>query len=331
MKKAFGACGVFLLFTGMGVQSGWASPGAAVPPVCMDGSEQLDRRITGRVTDTTGEPVVGANVSVKGTTTGVVTDADGVFSIEAQPGSRIEISFIGMRTKTILLTGETRLTVVLAENSELLNEVVVVGYGTQKKANLTGAVASVSSDVLESRPITNLSQGLQGMIGNLNISADNGVPGKGYDFNVRGTTSINSAGPLVLVDGVQMDPNMINPADVESISVLKDAASASIYGTQAAYGVVLITTKRGKTKNRLFRCRLTGPSIHPLANRSISIRGHSPTSIILRIAIRVETITTIRITWSIFMPITPTRSTTCPCLSTRLIRISTCIAEIPTG
>lgn len=121
-----------------------------------------------------------------------------------------------------------------------------MGYGTQKKANLTGAVASVSAETLESRPITNLSQGLQGMIGNLNISADNGAPGKGYGFNVRGTTSINSSGPLVLVDGVQMDPNMINPADVESVSVLKDAASASIYGTQAAYGVVLITTKEGK-------------------------------------------------------------------------------------
>lgn len=246
LKKAFGAWGVFLLFTGMGVQSGWASPGTAVPPVYVNGSEQYDRQITGRVTDTAGEPVIGANVFVKGTTRGVVTDSDGNFSIEAQPGSRIEISFIGMRTKTILLTGETHLTVTLAENSELLNEVVVVGYGTQKKANLTGAVASVSSDVLESRPITNLSQGLQGMIGNLNISADNGAPGKGYGFNVRGTTSINSAGPLVLVDGVQMDPNMINPADVESISVLKDAASASIYGTQAAYGVVLITTKKGK-------------------------------------------------------------------------------------
>lgn len=161
----------------------------------------------------------------------------------------MEVSFIGYINKVVVVGSQNDLVITLEEDNKTLDEVVVVGYGTQKKVNLTGAVASVSSDVLESRPITNLSQGLQGMIGNLNISADNGSPGKGYGFNVRGTTSINSAGPLVLVDGVQMDPNLINPADVESVSVLKDAASASIYGTQAAYGVVLITTKKGKDQS----------------------------------------------------------------------------------
>lgn len=213
-----------------------------------DITQQQKVRITGQVTDTTGEPVMGATVRATEDGSGTVTDMDGNFSIQVSLGGKLEISFIGMATQVITVSNQSPLRVVLAEDSKILDEVVVVGYGTQKKANLTGAVANVTSEVLESRPITNLSQGLQGMIGNLNISADNGSPGKGYGFNVRGTTTINSGSPLVLVDGVQMDPNLINPADVESVSVLKDAASASIYGTRAAYGVVLITTKKGKSE-----------------------------------------------------------------------------------
>ena len=205
-----------------------------------------DISIKGKVVDKSGESLPGAAIRILGKEQGAVTDFDGQFTITANKGDKLEISFIGYITKTVVANNSNELVIVLEEDSKTLDEVVVVGYGTQKKVNLTGAVASVSSDALESRPITNLSQGLQGMIGNLNISASNGSPGKGYGFNVRGTTSINSAGPLVLVDGVQMDPNLVNPADVESVSVLKDAASASIYGTQAAYGVVLITTKKGK-------------------------------------------------------------------------------------
>lgn len=205
-----------------------------------------DISIKGKVVDKSGESLPGAAIRILGKEQGAVTDFDGQFTITANKGDKLEISFIGYITKTVVANNSNELVIVLEEDSKTLDEVVVVGYGTQKKVNLTGAVASVSSDALESRPITNLSQGLQGMIGNLNISASNGSPGKGYGFNVRGTTSINSAGPLVLIDGVQMDPNLVNPADVESVSVLKDAASASIYGTQAAYGVVLITTKKGK-------------------------------------------------------------------------------------
>lgn len=141
--------------------------------------------------------------------------------------------------------------VVLQSNVNDLNEVVVVGYGTQKKANLTGAVASVNGSVLENRPISNIGQGLQGVVPNLNVSMGHGgAPGAGASFNVRGTTSLNGGEPLVLVDNVQMDANLVNPDDIESISVLKDAASAAIYGARAAYGVILITTKKGKLNSR---------------------------------------------------------------------------------
>ena len=140
---------------------------------------------------------------------------------------------------------------VLQSNVNDLNEVVVVGYGTQKKANLTGAVASVNGSVLENRPISNIGQGLQGVVPNLNVSMGHGgAPGAGASFNVRGTTSLNGGEPLVLVDNVQMDANLVNPDDIESISVLKDAASAAIYGARAAYGVILITTKKGKLNSR---------------------------------------------------------------------------------
>lgn len=224
---------------------GIASPNYVTETRNTDNVQQQKQRITGRVIDTAGDPVMGATVRVKEDGSGAITDVDGNFTVNANIGGQLEISFIGMVSQSIIIKSQSPLNITLLEDSKTLDEVVVVGYGTQKKANLTGAVASVSSDVLASRPITNISQGLQGMIGNLNITANNGAPGKGYGFNIRGTTTINSGGPLVLVDGVQMDPNLINPADVESVSVLKDAASASIYGTRAAYGVVLITTRKG--------------------------------------------------------------------------------------
>ncbi len=204
-------------------------------------------KVSGVVEDALG-PIAGASVIVKGTTNGNVTDMDGNFTLEGvKKGDIIQISFIGYVTQEIKYTGQIALKVVLVEDSQALEEVVVVGYGTQKKANLTGAVAQVAGDVLENRPIANVGQGLQGVVPNLNITMDKGgAPGKGSEFNVRGTTSINGGSPLVLVDNVQMDANLINPDDIESISVLKDAASSAIYGARAAYGVILITTKQGK-------------------------------------------------------------------------------------
>ena len=209
--------------------------------------------VTGTVKDTTGEPVIGATVAVVGVPgKGATADLDGNFTITAVPSdATLRISFVGMKTQEIALQGRTHIDVVLHEDSELLDEVVVVGYGTQKKANLTGAVSTVDGKTLEAKPISNIGQGLQGVVPNLQVTMGNGgAPGAHSNFNIRGTTSLNGGGPLVLVDNVQMDPNLINPDDVESISVLKDAASASIYGARAAYGVILITTKKGRKGER---------------------------------------------------------------------------------
>lgn len=206
--------------------------------------KMVQDQATGTVTDAFG-PVIGATIMQKGTTNGTITDMDGKFSLSGvKKGDVIQITYIGYILQEVTYTGKP-IQVTLIEDSKKLDEVVVVGYATVKKANLTGAVSAVDSKVLEDRPIINLGQGLQGTIPNLNITTS-GQPGKGSTYNVRGETSINGGNPLILVDGVEMDPNLINPQDVASVSVLKDAASASIYGARAAYGVILITTKTGK-------------------------------------------------------------------------------------
>ncbi|GIJ94320.1 SusC/RagA family TonB-linked outer membrane protein [Capnocytophaga stomatis] len=210
-------------------------------------------KVTGKVTDENNSPLPGASIVVKGTTSGVSSDFDGNYEIQAKQGDVLEISFIGFQTQTKKVTGSGKQTinVVLKEDAQQLSDVVVVGYGTQKKENLTGAIATVDAKILDSRPLTTIGQGLQGLVPNLNISVGSGRPGTGSGFNVRGFTSINGGSPLVLVDGVQMDPNQINPNDVENVTVLKDAASAAIYGGRAAFGVVLITTKQGKKETPL--------------------------------------------------------------------------------
>lgn len=205
--------------------------------------------IKGSVISDSGEPLTGVTVKVSGGGNGTVTDIDGNFSVNAAPGSLLTFSYTGFKPQTV--KAQEGMQVVLQSSVNDLNEVVVVGYGTQKKANLTGAVASVNGSVLENRPISNIGQGLQGVVPNLNVSMGHGgAPGAGASFNVRGTTSLNGGEPLVLVDNVQMDANLVNPDDIESISVLKDAASAAIYGARAAYGVILITTKKGKLNSR---------------------------------------------------------------------------------
>jgi TonB-linked SusC/RagA family outer membrane protein len=203
------------------------------------------RQISGTVVDETGEPVIGANVMEKGTTNGIVTDVDGHFSLSVSGGAVLQVSYIGYVTQDVPTGNGSSFNIRLVEDTKALDEVVVIGYGTQRKANLTGAVATVNSDVIEDRPITNLGAGLQGAIANLNITSSNGAPGQGASFNIRGTTNFAGGGPLVLVDGIEMDPNLINPQDVKDVTILKDAASAAIYGARAAFGVILITTKSG--------------------------------------------------------------------------------------
>lgn len=210
---------------------------------------QQARICKGLVKDATGESVIGASVVVKGTTNGTITDFDGNFSLDGiKKGDVIVISYVGYQTQEIKWNGSP-LNVILKEDSKTLSEVVVVGYGTQKKANLSGSVAMVDSKELENRPIQNVSSGLQGLMPGVAITGTNGAPGQDAGkIRVRGIGTLNEAGPYILVDGIETGTlSAVDPNDIESISVLKDAASAAIYGSKAANGVVLITTKRGKT------------------------------------------------------------------------------------
>ncbi|WP_205195557.1 TonB-dependent receptor [Chitinophaga sp. Cy-1792] len=213
------------------------------------GQQRAD--IHGRVTDSTGLALPGVSIHIKGTSKGVITNVDGTYSINANPGDVLVFSFIGYDQKEVTVQQGNTVNVTLSASTGTLKEVVVnVGYGSTKKVHLTGAVASVGSEKLANRPLVNLADGLQGQVPGLNVSMGNGQPGTSATFNIRGLPTIGGAGqgsPLVLVDGVERDPNLINPSDVESVTVLKDAASATIYGGRAAYGVILITTKRGKT------------------------------------------------------------------------------------
>ncbi len=237
LRSATFLCGMMLL----------PSPMAGAPKSITQQTQPVGQ-IKGSITSDSGEPLIGVTVKVAGGQ-GAVTDIDGNFSVNAAPGTVLTFSYTGFKTQTAKAQNGMR--VVLESDVSNLNEVVVVGYGTQKKANLTGAVASVNGAVLENRPISNIGQGLQGVVPNLNVTMGRGgAPGASASFNVRGTTSLNGGEPLVLVDNVQMDPNLVNPDDIESISVLKDAASAAIYGARAAYGVILITTKKGKLNSR---------------------------------------------------------------------------------
>ena len=205
--------------------------------------------VKGHVADSAGEALIGVSVAVKGGSTGAITDLDGNYSLNVQKGKTLVFSYIGYKVQEIVVTGNV-LNVTMKDDSQTLDEVVVVGFGTQKKVNLTGSVGVVDSKSLEARPITNLSQGLQGVVPGLQISFTSGELNQSGSMNVRGTGTIgdgSSGSPLVLIDGMEGDINAINPQDIENISVLKDAAASSIYGSRAPGGVILITTKKGKS------------------------------------------------------------------------------------
>jgi TonB-linked SusC/RagA family outer membrane protein len=205
-------------------------------------------KVTGVVTDDTNLPLPGVSVKIKGTTIGVTTDVNGKYTLNADENATLVFTFVGYGSKEVNLTGgRTNYNVQLLPNSKDLNEVVVVGYGTQKKANLTGAVATISGTELQNRPVPNALAALQGVSPGVTITRSSGQPGsEGYGIRIRGFSSANTASALVLVDGIEQDLGLISPDDIESISVLKDAAASAIYGARAASGVVLVTTKQGK-------------------------------------------------------------------------------------
>ncbi|RZK52545.1 MAG: TonB-dependent receptor, partial [Pedobacter sp.] len=216
-------------------------------------SKQDPGSITGKVVDEKGEPLPGANVLIKELNRNVQTNVDGTFTVSAPAGNyNVAISFISYSTvtlnKVVVKAGEkTPINVTLKGETGSLNEVLVVGYGTQKRENATGAVDQITAKSLENRPVSNLTQGLQGLIPNLNLKMMDGKPTQSPSYNVRGTTSIGQGGnALILIDGFEGDPSLLNPNDIESVSVLKDAASAAIYGARGVFGVVLITTKKAE-------------------------------------------------------------------------------------
>ncbi|MDD4115822.1 MAG: TonB-dependent receptor plug domain-containing protein, partial [Massilibacteroides sp.] len=209
---------------------------------------QQKKRITGVVVDVLGEPIIGANVIEKGTINGMITDMDGKFVLEVASDASIHVSYIGYNTQEIKVGDQTSFSIKLIEDTQALSEVVVVGYGTQTKINLTGAVGSISKDELIDRPVTNVSSAIQGLTPGVTVTSGTGRPGQdGSTIRIRGVGTLNTADPYILVDGIETGTiNQIDPNDIESMSVLKDAASAAIYGSKAANGVILITTKRGK-------------------------------------------------------------------------------------
>lgn len=240
---------------------------ASVDTVCLTLQKSS---VKGMVVDTNGEPIIGASIRIKGAPNGTITDIDGTFSLNNVTGDVLIISFIGYKTVEVPLKGKNYVKVTLTEDTEVLDEVVVVGYGTQKKVNLTGAVATLDSKELASKPITSASQSLAGKVAGVHIAQSSGIAGAdGAQITIRGLGTLNNTAPLILIDGV-ISPNMdmINPKDIESISVLKDAASASIYGSQAANGVILVTTKKGdKEKKPIFNVNL-GFSLSKITEQS---------------------------------------------------------------
>lgn len=243
--------------------------------VLISSSVWAQKTVTGKVTDDAGVPVPGASVLIKGTSKGTATDFDGNYTIQANDGDSLEFSSVGFSTETKKVAGGGKslvINVLLKEDVQQLDDVVVVGFGTQKKVNLTGAVSTVDSKALESRPVATVTEALQGVVAGLNIgtASTGGQLNASKNIDIRGTGTIgdgSASGPLVLIDGMEGNLNALNPDDIENISVLKDAAAASIYGSRAPFGVILITTKKGKagrvSVNYSSNLRADSPIVRP--------------------------------------------------------------------
>ena len=204
--------------------------------------------VKGTVNDEAGEPIIGATVKVQGSQQGSITDFDGKFSIQAASNATLEISYVGYVTQKVKVAGKSDITVVLKEDAQMLNDIVVVGYGTMKKSDITGSVVSVNTEDMMKRAPVNIAQGLQGAAPGVIVTMQDGSPDAKAQVRIRGVATINgNASPLYVVDGVQVgtDASFVNPSDIESIDVLKDASATAIYGSAGANGVIMITTKHG--------------------------------------------------------------------------------------
>lgn len=237
-----------------------------------------NRMVSGKVLDAKQQPLVGVAVLVEGTTRGVTTSEDGTFTVDVPAGNTVlNVTCLGyISQKVTVPASRSDMTIYLQEDAIMLDEAVVIGYGTQKRVNLTGAVATVGSKELENRVAHSLSNMLQGSVAGLNVTTSSGKPGSTASINIRGVNSINSANPLVLIDGAVGDLNRVNPNDVESISVIKDASAAAIYGARAAFGVILVTTKSGSAKEGKATVRYSGRFgwEEPTASTNYENRGY---------------------------------------------------------
>lgn len=203
--------------------------------------------IKGTVKDASGQPVIGATVRVAGSSTGTVTDLDGNFTIDAPEKSKLQFSYVGFLPQTVTVSGNTFLTVTMKEDNKTLNDVVVIGYGTQKKSVVTAAISKVDAKDLAKASPVRVDNALKGLVSGVQVTQASGQPGAGSKIRIRGNGTINNSDPLYLVDGMPVGGiDYLNPSDIESIEVLKDAASCAVYGARAANGVVLVTTKKGK-------------------------------------------------------------------------------------
>jgi TonB-linked SusC/RagA family outer membrane protein len=231
-----------------------------LPTVGVSPLSAQNRNVSGKVLDGLQEPLVGVTVMIDGTTKGTITSVDGTFDLQIpSKGATLNFSYVGYTAQKIKVASDQKnITVYMQEDAVMLDEAVVIGYGTQKKVNLTGAIATVDSKNLENRIAHSVTSMLQGAVAGLNITTSSGVPGSSPAINVRGVTSINSSSPLVLIDGAEGDLNRVNSTDIKSISVIKDASAAAIYGARAAFGVILVTTKSGSEENGKAKVHYSG-------------------------------------------------------------------------
>lgn len=268
---------ICLLLAALGILAGSVTAYAETSSAAIS-AEQSNRTVKGVVLDSQDYPLVGVAVIQDGTTNGVMTDENGSFTITLPAGAtNVTVTCLGYATKNMTVpSGQDVIKIYLSEDAVALDETVVVGYGTQKKVNLTGAIATVSSKDLENRTSATLTHMLMGTTPGLNVTMSSGRPGNSASINIRGVNSINSANPLVLIDGTEGDLSKINPADVESISVIKDASAAAVYGARASYGVVLVTTKSGESEEGKATVRYSGRFgwTEPTTSTDFETRGY---------------------------------------------------------